>query len=178
MKRFKDFIKKYAWLITVLAIIVIFILVFIGLRIREPNDGMFYEVKCTYPNESASYSLVVDDKKSAVEFRKEILNGTSETGEQATCDFITYERATDDILFMYAVTTVLNDVTFAFKEQSVYDDSYRVLYYDAEDNVAAMSCQYQTERFNCYNNLPTVTCPKTLDEAKKILTDRCDYKKV
>lgn len=139
-------------------------------------DGMFFEVKCLFANEDANYSLIVDDKKSAKAFQKAMLNPENINDRADSCEFITFKSATEQTLFVYSVMTVLKDVTFAFKEETISKNFYQVQYFRSDDSIAALSCNYENDRYDCYDSLPDDgICPDNATDAKKILGDKCTH---
>lgn len=163
-------LKKYKWVIFVVLAIALIggVVTFVCLRNRVP-DAMFYEVKCLQPDDNFYYSLIVDDKKSAIEFKREM-------SDTAKCETITFDRATDNTLFVYATMTVLKDVIFAFKEQAIGKSQYQVQYFNVDDEVVALSCQYSNARYNCFNEMPLdPKCPMTERGAQQQLMKICDY---
>ena len=130
---------------------------------------MFYEVKCLQPDDNFYYSLIVYDRASAIEFHREM-------SDTAKCEMITFDRATDNTLFVYATMTVLKDVIFAFKEQPIGKNQYMVQYFNVDDEVVALSCQYPNARYNCFNEMPLdPKCPMTERGAAQQLMKICDY---
>lgn len=166
-----NFLKKYKWIIIgVFAVIVGVCALVGGIKMATP-DAMFYEVTCTFPTENTLYSFIVDDKKTARAFKRDM--------NEAKCNITTYDRASDDTLFIYSVMTVLKDVDFALKEYSQDKNFYQVQYFDGDDAVVSLACQYKSVRYNCYDKMPEpAECPDNAVDAKKVLGDLCEFKEI
>lgn len=174
----KKFIKKNVWAVGIVTggIVLAVAMVLMISHDAAVKDGMFYEVKCRYGDEDKTYSLIVDDKPAALAFREDMETNVSELGDRAKCKFMAYPNASNDTLFMYAIVTVLNNVTFGFKEESIRDDTYQIQFFTAKDAVAALSCRYAHAQFDCYGELPVSDCPARQADAIKLLKTKCEYK--
>jgi hypothetical protein len=184
MDKIKKFIRKRKWAAAGLGaalalMLLVAVLCSAVLPDRDKADDPFYEVKCFYGETYAYYSLIVDDKKSARAFKNEI-EGTEISGSvPVKCETISYVRAENETLFVYSVMTVLKNVTFAFKEHYVGEDFYQVQYFSADDSVAALTCQYKNDRFDCYDALPPdAECPSKVEDAQQRLAKICDHREI
>jgi hypothetical protein len=174
----KKILKKYKWFVvgSVLAVAGVAACFIFRHRDVADVDAMFYEVKCTFRAQDANYSLIVDDRKAARAFMTEMENTTDPEDRADSCRLIRFSRATTPDLFVYSVMTVLKGVTFAFKDEIISRNFYQVQYFTAQDEVAALSCDYAGDRFDCYDVMPAGgLCPDTLADAKKQLSDKCDF---
>lgn len=173
----KDFLKKYRWIIAGITAAVLGVGIYFSIHYcQHKDDAMFYEVKCLFSREDANYSLIVDDQKSAKAFKKAMLYAENINDRADSCELIKFVHATNQDLFVYSVMTALKDVTFAFKDEVISESFYQVQYFTSTDEVAALTCNYGGNRFDCYDALPADgTCPDTLENAKKQLTDKCNF---
>ncbi|MDR0727002.1 MAG: hypothetical protein LBF37_02965 [Rickettsiales bacterium] len=176
----KALLKKCKWILTGIAAMVMAVGIYFCAHYCFSKDiAMFFEVKCLFAREDANYSLIVDDKKAAQAFKKEMLYAENVNDRADSCQLIKYEHATNQDLFVYSVMTVLKDVTFAFKDEVISENFYQVQYFTSTDEVAALSCNYAGNRFDCYDILPADgQCPDTLENAKKRLMDKCNFNEI
>jgi hypothetical protein len=175
VRNVKNLVKKYKWIAMGIVAAVVGAAVFLCINYyQRKNNAAFYEVKCLFSREDANYSLIVDDKKAAKAFKKEMEQAENANDRADFCEFISYPNAANQTLFVYSVMAVLKDVRFAFQDEIISRNIYQVQYFSDDDSVVALSCDYAGVRFDCYNEMPAESlCPDTLEDAEKLLADKC-----
>ncbi|MDR1338085.1 MAG: hypothetical protein LBJ73_03590 [Rickettsiales bacterium] len=173
----KSFLKKYKWIVVAVAAAVLCVGAYLGVRhYLYENDAMFFEAKCLFAREDANYSLIVDDRKTALAFKAAMEKAENINDRADSCELLEFAHAANQDLFVYSVMTVLKDVAFAFKDETVSKNFYQVQYFASDDSLAALSCSYAGSRFDCYDVMPADgLCPNTLAAAREQLSDKCSF---